>query len=250
MQAPVAGQVLFGAAHVHIPAPVQVRFPMHAIDAGIGQVPFEHVRSGTRLTPEQVAAWQTRPLLAVKLHTPFAPQVPLQVAGVPAQSALLQHAEPEMHAPLQSLLGDTQVHTPAPVHISLAIGHAAAAGNAHTPVLQCPTSMRLFPEQVAVPHVTVAAGYEQAPFAAQVPPHGATPLPMQSSFEQQFAVGIHVVPHALKPLAQFEHRPAPEQVKPLAQAMGAGSTQVPLEQVPVPMRLVPEQEAVPQVPVG
>lgn len=169
---------------------------------------------------------------------------------LPRQSVSPQQLPPGTQAPVpvQVLFGDTHVHTPLPVQVRL-LPQGADAGNVHTPVAHVPAAMRLpFVAQLATPQLTV--GYEQVPLVWQIPPQGATPAPTQSVLSQQFAVGMQAVPHGLKPLAQFEQRPAPVQVKPFPHGAGVGSTQVPFEQVPVLIRLAPEQLAVPQVPVG
>jgi hypothetical protein len=174
----------------------------------------------------------------------------LQVVLLPLQSGSPQQLPPGTQAPvvLQVLFGDTHVHTPAPVQVRLP-PQGAEAGNVHAPAAHVPAPMRLpFAAQLATPQLTV--GYEHVPLVWQIPPQGATPAPTQSLLSQQFAVGMQADPHGLKPLAQFEQRPAPEQVNPFPHGAGVGSTQVPFEQVPVLTRLAPEQLAVPQLPVG
>ena len=249
MHAPLAAQVLnAGATQEQTPVPVQVRLPPQDIDDGGKQFPLEQDPMPTRLTPEHVGVPQAV-VLPGKLHVPLV-HVPLQVALLPVQSLLPQQEVPETHAPVvgQTLFGETHVHTPAPVQLRL-LPQATPAGKTQVPVVQVPAPMRLpLVAQLATPQLTV--GYEHVPLVWQIPPQGAVPPPMQSVLLQQFAVGMQAPLQGLKFAAQLEHRPAPEQVKPLPHAAGAGSTQVPLEQAPVPMRLAPEQLAVPQVPVG
>jgi hypothetical protein len=112
---------------------------------------------------------------------------------------------------------------------------------------QVPAPMRRVPEQLGLPQVT--AGYEQVPLAPQTPAQAVT-VPAQSELVQQLVAGIQADPHALKPVAQVEQIPAPVQVVFAGQAMGAGRRQVPLAQVPAPMRRVPEQLGLPQVAAG
>jgi hypothetical protein len=84
----------------------------------------------------------------------------------------------------------------------------------------------------------------------QVPPH-VVPAPMHWVLSQQPIVGMQAPLQSLKVLAHVAlHSPAPLQVKFPVHGAAAGTTHAPAEHVPAPMRLAPEQLAVPQVPVG
>jgi hypothetical protein len=84
----VAPQSLKLGAHVvlHEPSPEQTKFPPHPTAGLAGQAPLRQVGAGIWLFPLQLALPQTAPLVAAKLHTPLAPQVPGQLAFVPGQS--------------------------------------------------------------------------------------------------------------------------------------------------------------------
>lgn len=72
---------------------------------------------------------------------------------------------------------------------------------------------------------------------------------VQSRALQQLLAGMQPVPHAMKPVAQVEQRPAPEHEKPAAQLTGIGRTQLPTLQVPVPWLWPFTHMAAPQEPL-
>jgi hypothetical protein len=71
---------------------------------------------------------------------------------------------------------------------------------------------------------------------AQTPLQAASLALVQSAALQQLPARMQPAPHGVNPPAQVEQRPAPEQVKPVMQATGAGMTQLPALQVPTPWR--------------
>jgi hypothetical protein len=84
---------------------------------------------------------------------------------------------------------------------------------------------------------------------AQIPLQAVSD-PVHSVLSQQLAIGMQPPLQGLKPVAQLEQRPAPEQLKPVGQETGAGAMQEPAAQVPTPTRLPFTQVALPQVPFG
>ena len=101
----------------------------------------------------------------------------------------------------------------------------------------------------SMPHVPVAATH--APLV-HLPLQSTLLAPRQSLSLQQLPVGMQLPLQDLKPAAQVEHCPCPEQVNPVAHLVVGPGKQAPFEQVPMAMLLVAsvEQVAVPQVPVG
>ncbi len=120
-------------------------------------------------------------------------------------------------------------------------------GSTQFPLKQVPAPTRVLPAQVAALQVDV--GNAQAPFAVQTPAQAGFAV-AQSELVQQLDDGMQAPPHSLNPVAQVEQSPAPLQMVFAGQAVGAGTKQLPLEQVPGPTRVVPTQAAVPQAEVG
>jgi hypothetical protein len=79
-----------------------------------------------------------------------------------------------------------------------------------------------------------------------VPLQALSVLLAQSILLQQLLAGMQPVPHAMKPVAHVEQRPAPEHEKPAGQLTAFGKTQVPALQVPVPWLWPFTHMAVPQ----
>jgi len=169
---------------------------------------------------------------------------------VPRQSALVQQPVAGMQVAPHSLKpGAGHPQTPAPVQVKL-VPHDAAAGLSQPPVaLQVPRPIRV----VLVGHRAVPQAARdaklQTPLLAQIPLQAVSD-PMQSVLSQQLAVGMQPLLQGLKPAAQVEQRPAPEQLKPVGQAAGAGGTHEPAAHEPTPTRLPFTQVAAPQLPPG
>ena len=116
-------------------------------------------------------------------------------------------------------------------------------GNLQVPAEHVPASTMLGDEQVALPQATV--GNEQVPVEAQIPLQAAIVFPatMHWLLSQQLAFGMHLPSlQTLKPAAVGQlQTPAPAQVKFPPHDAAAGGMQAPLEHVPAPTRLAPEQ---------
>lgn len=239
-----------GAQVVQRPAPVHVKLPPQLADAGVTQAP-------TLLQVGPAIRWPFAAQLALPHEAPVGNtqgalvlgQVPAHMGLLPPHSAAVQQLACAIHPPLQGLKPELQPHTPAPVHDWL-VPQGVGAGSVqlppeHVPAARCVVVV----VQVGLPH-EVPVGYTQGPLVLGQVPAQLASVPLHSAAVQQLPDGMHAVPHGLNPAAQLLHKPAPVQVNPFPQGAGVGITQVPFEQVPVPMRFAPEQLAVPQPLVG
>ncbi len=236
-----------------VPPTGQMKWLAQVLGAAKLQVPAPHVGASTRLGEEQLAGPQVVP--DGNEQVPVLRHVPLQAVTVfPATThcVLSQQLALGMHRlSLQSLKPVVvgQLQTPAPEQVKL-VPHDVEVLPPQTPLEQVPALSRLLTtagSHVTAPHAPVAATHLPA---VQVPLQLMPSAPLQSLLSQQLATGMQPPAQDLKFAAQVEHRPAPEQVKPALHGVVAPGRQDPLEQVPAATLLLPEQDAVPQPPVG
>lgn len=125
------------------------------------------------------------------------------------------------------------------------LAQARGAGNLQLPALHVPGSTTLDDEQVEVPQLTVEPGNEQVPLLPQIPSHAAKVFVAiwQPLLSQQLPLGMHRPSlQTLNPAVVGQvQTPAPVQVRFPPHEVAAGGTQAPLEQVPGPTLLLPEQ---------
>jgi hypothetical protein len=161
------------------------------------------------------------------MHVPDAPGFKQAKPG--AQSALL--AQLVLHV------------VPVAGQVKL-LAHARGAGNLQLPALHVPGSTTLGDEQLELPQLTVEPGNEQVPLLWHVPSQAAKVFVeiWQPLLSQQLPLGMHRPSlQTLKPLIGQVQTPAPVQVKLVPHDVAAGAMQAPLEQVPAPTLLFPEQ---------
>ena len=241
-------QSLKPLAQPQTPAPEQVKLVPHGVEALPPQVPLEQVPvlsvllllAGSHESVPQV------PMAAT--HLP-AVHLPLQsILLTPRQSLSLQQLPDGMQPPLQDVKPAAQVeHCPCPEQVN-PVAHGVVAPGTQVPFEQLPTAMLLVPlaEQVAVPQVAVGYIHEWVVALQLVAAHWANVEGHSLTVQQfPFPTGIQTPEHSSNPAAQVVlHRPAPAQVKFPPHETALGTTQAPLEQVPAPTWLAPEQVGV------